>query len=413
MNPSIQVVSGVVPHPAVQQQRQRKGAKGNNAESGCNRRRQQPKLISKTGTAIRKKTGSKDVSAVRRKKQQQWQQHEPKSLTANKYSEEHTTTNSSTSLPDSSGSIDSNLQLLVIPAHSDSGECSSHNNNNNNDVMMIRTSKKKQQQQHNNTMTMMMMMEVIEPWLESSSSSPTTHPHHREAEAPIAATATAPALSSMGVAFLPKVTLCSALDMLSFDTLCGGRMGCAVVGDTTAATPHRGLTLESISGSVNAVLFNTNTNLRAEKPENSIIVHDSSAAWMVGNPPLVGESSGIPREISFEQKDSSWNQRRKNTMDSSSSSIHREEMKMMDFYDPPTAAVSLFRSFLGGNKSERMMMRGQKKKTTTTTCTKVKIYCETPIPLEHTDSLANSTITWPRELKQNDDNWNVVDEHQL
>jgi hypothetical protein len=261
------------------------------------------KQLERTGNSDgnrRRKLGPRDPrNASPRKTQRKKCSGHFRNVHAAKFVEEQT--DATTSLPDSYGSNDTH-KLMVIAASAGETSCEDP-----------RTTR------HN--------MQEIEPWLEPS---PILHP--------TASSTTYP-------------TLCSALEMLSFETLCGG-----------------GLMMKSLNENI----------LVSMRPEADILQDVDPAS----------DPHRIPREISFERKTSRQRTR----------SSNREEMEIMEFYGGPPA--SFLRGLLGFKTVGR--------KTTP----KVKIYCETPVPLEHTNSVENSTITWPAEFQHNG-KLNVMDEHHL
>lgn len=321
-NPSTRKVAEPTQRNLVQ--KQRVGPKG---KKGGNRRRQKPN----TTTPSRNWTLRNVTYATERKNRSSLvsgrsERRAIVSVAPTKCSEEQTTT-TTLSLQDSHGSANSN-KLIVLPPLAGETSC-----DDDDDHHPETTRDSKQEMGH---------------WREPQ---PILQHRHRP------------------VGSMTFPTLCSALERLSFDNLCGGD-----IGDDT----DRGFTMKSLSENV---LF----NLRSEKAECSSIVLD-----VVDN---IIEPDGIPREISFERKVS----RRPRP---SRSFINREEIDVMDSDQPP-AAVSFFRTVL------RYKSVGRK------SAPKVKIYCEKPVPMEYTNSVANSTITWPAEFRKDGTPLNVSDETQL
>lgn len=252
-------------------------------------------------------SSSRDVSTKNTHSQQKTHLDHLRDLSA-KHLEEHS--NATTSLPYSDDSSDAEKIMMVVAASAEETCLADPNNKGGGGVVPFH---------------------ILEPWFEPS---PILQPP----------------------ASLTEPALCAALEMLSFDALCGGR-----------------LTGKSLDEDI---FFGVRPGLHVEEAS------------------LVGQY-GIPREISFERRNS-----RQRSAD------FREVMEIMDHEDREDERPA---SFLRGFRGLGAM--GRKDHVTP----KVKVYCETPLPMQHMNSVEASTITWPAEFLRNGtlSTINFTDEHQM
>ena len=135
-----------------------------------------------------------------------------------------------------------------------------------------------------------------------------------------------------------RTTLCSALEMLSFDNLCNGEIKCS--SDEGAISDCWG-------------------------------VEDLK---VVGHAPTPLDFSLVPREISFEKRDIYR-----------SRSLLREELVIKDHRSRFLKKLLHLKSGRGDHSTK---------------VTKVKVYVDPPKQFERDNSIGDSTVTWPAEFQR-------------